>query len=1442
MSDDVLSLFHPAVGRWFRDTFVAPTPAQTAGWPAIARGENTLILAPTGSGKTLAAFLYAIDELLTRDGTMGDDGTTGVHTLYLSPLKALANDIERNLDAPLEGIRSVADHMGVAIPQIRVGVRTGDTPAAQRQRMIRQPPDLLITTPESLHLLLTSVRARDMLRTVRYVIVDEIHALCPSKRGTFLALLLERLEALVGRSPVRIGLSATQKPLDAVARFLAGHDAGGPRPVTIVDAGMRKSLDLQVVSPVDDMASLPREPDAAPSVWPAVYDKLLELVDDHHSTLVFANSRRVVERLAAEMNRRSGVPFVQAHHGSVSKERRHEIEQDLKAGRLPALVATASMELGIDVGAIDLVCQVESPFSVASGLQRVGRAGHLVRATSKGRLIPKTREDLLRMAALTRAMRLGDISAVRIPHRPLDVLAQQIASMVAMDAWTVDDLFARVRCAAPYRDLSREAFDGVLELLAGRYESPDVRALRPRISWERTTGRLYALPGTRHVAILNGGTIPDTGQYPMVLEDGVTRLGELDEEFVFERRVGDPFVLGTGRWRVLDITHDRVVVAPAEESDAMMPFWKGEGLGHDAEFGARYGAFVRECERRLSESSAAQFEAWLSDECSLDEAAARNLAGYLRDQRNQDAPLPTDRTIVVDVFRNEAGDPRIAVLTPFGRAFHLTILLGMQRVFRVRGEDPPEAVYSNVGLLMRPGRRAADDVIAALRALRSEGIRDDVIFELAHTPYFALRFRRNAARALLLPRARPGKRTPLWLQRLRAHDLLAVAARHPDFPIVLETYREIVEDELPLAALEAFLAKAERGDAGIVVRRERHPSPMSRALLLDFTGKYLYEADEPVAPRRRTEEMGIGDGLAGLLGAEVSADRMLDPEAIRTIDERLQGTAAFHRARDGAELVELLRRTGGLTPDETAARCEPTAEAVLDDLVADGRIVRVLVEGSTRPERLIARDDRPLYRRTDDDALAELVRRHVRSRAICEASDVEDRFPGAVAILGDLRRREGWIDVTLHDGAAGGDTFAVPEIVAGIRRATLSRRRKRHLDPVAPESYVSFLLRRQRVGSPVPPSEVMDVLDQLAGVRLPLGVWPEALAARVRPFTWAAMAEPFRDGQLEWIGGRDGQRRTVGFAPPELSSLLVDANGEPDGLAARILTLLASRGASFLHRIAAELDIAPSTIASTLWELMWQGRVTNDEIATAWSRKPRPEQWLVRRRGAPWGGGRWTAVAVPREARSEEEVRRLAKILLHRYGVLSRDMAVRDPIAGRWRDLYPLLSRMEWAGEVERGWFVSGLSTPQFAASGVGEALQAPLTDRAPIVVLVNVNDPACPYGDVFPVTCPDGSEYVVRHHVGNRLVLRSGAPVLAVERDGERLIPLADLDAADRRAALAKLPSLLTERGRARIRVKAWGEAPVDRSPIVPDLEALGFVREDRDMVLYRTFDGGRA
>ncbi len=1432
----VLALFHPAVRRWFSESFAAPTPPQVLGWPVIARGEHTLILAPTGSGKTLAAFLFAINDLFAHP----DGRSRGVEILYLSPLKALAADIERNLRDPLAGIRCAGETLGQDLPEVTVGVRTGDTTSTERQRMVRRPPRILVTTPESLHLLLTAERSREGLRTVRTVIVDEIHALCGNKRGSFLSLLLERLERLTGRPFVRIGLSATQRPLDAVARFLGGIDAAGtPRPVRIVDAGMRKDMDLAVISPVEDMADLPREGSGPPSIWPAVYDRLLGLVEAHRSTLIFANNRRTVERIASELNRRVGYPLVRAHHGSVSKEKRAAIEADLKAGRIPALVATGSLELGIDMGAIDLVCQVESPHSVARGLQRVGRAGHLYRAASVGRLLPKTRDDLLEMAALSRAMRHGEISAVHVPRAPLDVLAQQLVAMVAVEELPVADAFALVRRAAPYQGLPEAVFRSVVGLVSGEYATPAAPHLRPHISWDRVHDRLYPLPGSRRVAVLNGGAIPDTGQYPVLVEEGGARLGELDEEFIYERRVGETILLGTGRWRITRIGIDRVLVAPSAEHEAQMPFWRGEGLGRDAEFGERVGAFLRSCKERLDRPG---FEAWLRSECALDATAAWNLARYLEDQCKDGAEIPDDRTLLLDAFRNELGDPCLAVLSPYGRAFHLAFLLAALARWQEGGGPAPHAVHSDTGILFKLGDRSIEEAIGLLSSIGSRDVARLIMAQVEDSPLFGLRFRQGAGRALLLPRKRPGKRTPLWLQRLRGRDLLALARGYPSFPIVVEAYREVMEDDLPVRALQALLRAHEQGQVRFVVRRGRHPSPFAASLLFDFTAANFYEWDtpKPLPVGSRVDQ----ETVAAFLGAQVPV-HLFDASAVDVMEERLQGLTPTGRARDGTELVELLRRLGDLTPEELACRVQPEALAALPDLLADGRVAWATVDGVENPLRYVAAEDVARYQSGSFDDQAFLVGRYLAAHALVRPDELGARYGLSSERLGGILSGMNLVRTVRADGPAVVD----PRVAEGIRRLTLAVRRG-SARTVPPERFCGLLLDLEHVTRPLSgPDGLREVLTQLSWCALPLPAWERVLAARVRGYRHNHLEVLLQTGAFVWRGETAGKTvRRIVFTPrddlPHFLQFFPPQEVPAEPLCAHVLEVLAARGASFLDEIARAADAPPSRVAEALWDLIWAGRVTNDSLAPIRAGRPAGALWQAGRRARGWAGGigRFSVipgVAAP-DGSDDRALEALLVRLLARRGVVFRESFTDLPVS--WGTVYPVLTRWEWQGRVERGLFVRSLSGSQFAAPQTLERLFAP--PRGAGLVLLSTLDPANPYGPggLFPLRDAAGRDLPLRRHVGNDLVLRGGVPILAVENRGARLTPLVDLDRAGRREALALLPELLRREPRVRrIRVQEWDGTPILTSPAHEDLEALGFMRDDLEMTYYQRYGASR-
>ncbi|MBA2497664.1 MAG: DEAD/DEAH box helicase, partial [Acidimicrobiia bacterium] len=985
---DPLAPFSAPVRAWFETSFGAPTPPQREGWPAIAAGDHALILAPTGSGKTLAAFLWGIDRLMTQPvpeqerigGTGPPRDTRRTRVLYISPLRALAVDIEKNLRSPLAGIRLAGERLGIDLHEPTVGVRTGDTGADERRTLVRHPPDLLITTPESLYLMLTS-QARETLLGVQAVIVDEIHALAATKRGTHLALTLERLEHLVtgggGPPPQRIGLSATQRPLEEIARFLGGFapDPGGvlrPRPVTIVDTGTRKALEVDVVVPVEEMGRLGEvveEPMSGPaaagpvrrSIWPSMHPRLLELVRANRSTLIFVNARRLAERLATRLNELAldgdaddlggansgrppnldeygvGVPheLVKAHHGSLSRERRLQIEDELKAGTLKGLVCTSSLELGIDMGAVDLVIQVESPRSVAAGLQRVGRASHQVGAPSRGTLFPKHRADLVEATVVVARMHDGLVERTRYPRNPIDVLCQQIVAMVALDDWPVDELAALVRRSAPFAELSDDVLTNVLDLLAGRYPSDAFAELRPRIVWDRVGGVIRGRAGSQRLAVTNPGTIPDRGLYGVFLPDG-TRVGELDEEMVYESRPGETFLLGASTWRIEDITHERVIVTPAPGQPGKMPFWHGDGPGRPLELGRAVGAFVREmreageaAEQMLQASpvlchpdhrggGSGHKERAVAPRYGLDPLAARNLVQYLDEQAEATGVVPDDRTIVVERFRDEIGDWRVCILSPFGAQVHAPWAMALQARLSEQWGLEVELMWSDDGIVVRLPE-AVDEIPTDLLAIDPDDIDELVVSSLPGTALFASRFRECAARALLLPRRRPDRRTPLWQQRQKAADLLAVAAKFPSFPILLETTREVVNDVFDLPALREVLSDLRSRRIRMVAVDTPRASPFAQSLLFGWIAVYMYEGDAPLA-ERRAAALALDRGLLrDLLGAEELRE-LLDPGVLADLELELQCLVDGRRARDLDEVHDLLRRLGPLDDDGIRAR------------------------------------------------------------------------------------------------------------------------------------------------------------------------------------------------------------------------------------------------------------------------------------------------------------------------------------------------------------------------------------------------------------------------------------------------------------------------------------------------------------------------------------------
>jgi ATP-dependent Lhr-like helicase len=1307
---DPLAPFSPAVRAWFEATFEAPTQAQAEGWAAISAGHHTLIHAPTGSGKTLAAFLWTLDRLAATPRpprTREQPGT--VRVLYISPLKALTYDVERNLRAPLAGIGLAAARLGEPAPDITVASRTGDTPAEDRRNLARRPPDILITTPESFYLMLTS-QARDILRGVEHVIVDEVHAIAGSKRGAHLALSLERLERLIsggdgqgggyGRAepPQRIGLSATQRPLETIARFLGGTGPG--REVTVVDAGTRKPLELRVVVPIEDMTApgeiLPLDqqpggpatnPEARTSIWPAIHPRILELIRSHRSTIIFTNSRRLAERLAQRLNELAGEELVRAHHGSIAREQRVAIEEELKAGRLPAIVATSSLELGIDMGAVDLVIQVESPTSVARGLQRVGRAGHQVGAPSKGVIFPKYRGDLLEAAVVARGMHDGSIEATTLPRNPLDVLAQQIVAMTVMDPWPVDQLLATVTRATPFETLSREVLEGVLGMLAGAYPSDEFAELKPRVTWDRVTDIVEGRRDARVVAVTSGGTIPDRGLYGvfMVGEAGTPgrRVGELDEEMVYESRAGEVITLGASSWRIEEIGHDRVTVSPAPGVPGKLPFWHGDAVGRPIELGRALGAFVREAEADLGRGAVGRRTALdrLKADHDLDELAAENLIAYLEDEREVVGALPTDRRIVVERFRDELGDWRLVLLTPFGGRVHAPWSLALESRIGEKLGTEVQTIWSDDGIAIRlPDAEMSFDGIEALLFPDPDEVEELVVGRVASSALFASRFRENAGRALLLPRRRPGTRTPLWQQRQRAADLLAVASRYGSFPILVETYREVLSDVFDLPALREVLGGVTSREIAVHRVETLRASPFASSLLFDYVAAYMYDGDAPLAERRAGALTLDRDLLRELLGQEELRE-LLDPEALADLELSLQALTDDRHATTADQLHDLLRRLGDLSADEIAARAEGGAAAGdtwLTELIASRRAVPARIAGD---DRWIAIEDVARYRDgvgvspptgVPDAFLAPaiapldgLLARFARTHGPFLTPDPTRRWGLPIGVVESALERLLEAGTILRGEFRPGGAereWIDPDVLRILRRRSLARLR-REVEPVEPAALGRFLPAWHGVAAsgetqpalrPVAALErLAEVIDQLAGLAIPASVLErDVLPVRIPGYQPRLLDELGAMGEVAWVGrgslGRDDGRIALYRPGREVLRPAGRADGVERPAGPRhdaIRAHLRRRGASFYRELfAAAGGGSNREVLDALWDLVWAGEVTNDTFAPLralrWKRPARDARWRPGRLtslGPPEAAGRWSLVEPddPAEALAE---------------------------------------------------------------------------------------------------------------------------------------------------------------------------------------------------------------
>ncbi|HTO86430.1 MAG TPA: DEAD/DEAH box helicase [Thermoanaerobaculia bacterium] len=1457
-----LSSFHPAVREWFSASFAEPTRAQRAGWPPIVAGRSTLLLAPTGSGKTLAAFLAAIDRLMF---SPEPGKRERCRLLYVSPLKALAVDVEKNLRAPLAGIAAVARERGHPFRLPAVAIRSGDTPAADRVRLARAPADILITTPESLYLMLTSA-ARSTLGSVDTVIVDEIHAVAGSKRGTHLFLSLERLEELRpnGRGPLqRIGLSATQRPLEEIARLLGGGEVSSgkngkwkPRPVEIVDAGGPKRFDLSVEVPVEDM-SQPGATGADRSIWPSIHPRLVELIRQHRATMVFVNSRRLAERLAAAINDAAGEEIAAAHHGSIARDKRLEIEQRLKRGELPAIVATSSLELGIDMGSVDLVIQIEAPPSVASGMQRIGRAGHTVDEVSRGILFPKYRGDLLACAAATARMIEGRVEETAYPRNPLDVLAQQIVAITAMDSVSVDRLYRIVRRAAPFADLPRSSFEGVLDLLSGRYPSDEFAALRPRITWNRARGRLKAREGARRVAVINGGTIPDRGLYGVFLSGGdprsSRRVGELDEEMVFESQPGDVFLLGASSWRIEEITHDRVLVSPAPGEPGRMPFWHGDRPGRPAEFGRAIGALARE----LADLPERDAERRLCERHGLDERAAVNLVAYLSEQSEATGEVPSDRVIVVERYQDEVGDWRVCVLSPFGARVHAPWAVAVRALLAQATGFSVEMLWSDDGIVFRlPEADAPPETAHFLPP--AEEAEDLVARSLGESSLFAARFRENAARALLLPRRHPGRRSPLWAQRKRAADLLSVAAGYGSFPILLETYRECLRDVFDLPGLVDLLSRIETRRVRVVAVDSRTPSPFAASLLFSYVGSFIYDGDAPLA-ERRAQALSVDPAQLKELLGEAELRELLDPDAIEEIERSLQRLGSERPASGGDAVHDLLLALGDLTEEEIARRAGGPAAGrrAIESLQSEARTIAVTVAGE---RRYAAAEDAARLRdalgtvippgvppellRPVADPLRDLVSRYARTHAPFLPEAVAARLGiGIAPVKETLARLAAAGRVVEGEFLPRGRSreWCDAEVLRAIKRRSLARLR-REVEPVLPAAFARFLAEWQWVGRPRRgPDALRATVEQLRGCAVAASALEsEILPARVADYRSGDLDGLCAAGEVVWRGieplaDNDGR---IALYPAGTDALLApiprEVPGEPAG---RIRELLTRRGALFFQDLARQMQGFSGDLLATLWRMVWAGEVTNDTLAPLRSylaragsarRHARRGSLRASTAGPPGSEGRWSLVPRAEAAPSETERRmELVRALLDRQGVLTREGIRSEGIAAGFGAAYPVLKALEERGRVRRGYFVAGLGATQFAVPGAEERLRALRQAREESRTLVlAATDPANPYGAALP--WPDREGARPQRAAGAQVILQDGALVAFSGRAERNLLTFPPAEEPQRDFAMRAIARVLAdsvESGKRRaLLVSEVDGQEAARSPLAAYLAREGF------------------
>jgi ATP-dependent Lhr-like helicase len=1494
--------FHPIIKSWFSNRFRSPSPPQQAGWPSIAAGSHTLILAPTGSGKTLAAFLWCIDQLLRQSLKAGlphfNAGFEGVHTLYISPLKALNNDIYHNLKAPLREIHRLAAGSNLEFPQIRVAVRTGDTPPHVRRSMMRLPPQILITTPESLYLLLGTERGRHLFSNLTYVIVDEIHAISNNKRGVHLSLSLERLMTLCRLEPIRIGLSATQKPLDRIAAFLGGQRFCGaktkavPRSVRIIDCGQRKDIDLKVITPVKTFGALPES-----SVWQPVYRNLYELIRTHKTTLVFVGMRAQTEKIARALNqlhrRITGDPDTElalAHHGSISREARYAIEARLKEGKIPAVIATASLELGIDIGSIDLVVQLEAPRNVSGALQRVGRSGHLLSATRKGRIVVLYPADLDDAVAIARCMVRADIEDTQIPENALDVLAQHIVAEVAVQPRDYEELFQLVRQSYCYRNLPRSAFNSVVEMLCGKFADIPLQALNARLNWDRVNNQLIARRGSRLAAVMNGGTIPDRGYYGVYLEDANVKLGEVEEEFAFESRVGEVFFLGNSEWLIKQILQDRIIVSPVAAINPRAPFWKGGILHRDYETSLKIGQFRRQLLQKLDRGRAAT---WLLQECAADENTASNLVDYFTRQRAKGELIATDKQVVAELSMDRGGLPVLVIHAPFGARVNGAWAIALTAALEEHFHTQIQYSFDDDGILMRLPDATEPPPLDRLFKLSARRLEAYLLQALPQSTVFQVHFRYNAARSLMLPRSHPGRRIPLWLQRLRASDLLQAVGSYQEFPVVVETYRECLQDVFDLAALRKIAGRIIRKQIRVDVVNTPAPSPMAAGILFRFVSVYLYEEDQSRRPR---EGLSVSSEILDSMLDTSRLPAILSAELVREAERRWQHLDPHFQATTAEDLFSIIEKLGPLDEENLARRCKVDPLPLLHELKKGGRIVLTDAQRGNQSFRSWKLKEKKPTIAGDDDrsGILRAVRRCLQSRGPVAIDTIETELDLPQHLIAEALNRL----LARKQVIRGRFIEGLDEIqwcdrhnFTRLYRMAVGRRRVVQ-NPADRTTFMRFLLQWHRIAGPVQP--LLEVIRQYGGYRFPVLFFErEVLSSRYRDLKPASYNERLveleariSNGEIIACAGRsrDTDRTYVEFRMRGEGRMLVEQEEllgraehlSPSGKTA--FEFLRHNGASYGRDLESGTGLTYPRLQHALHELAEKGLASCENYQSflsilqpelkagkikahilqldGGSRRgvskkhfPGPLKAEIRtrlRQRTQFKDGRWFLTAsfgaLGKPVDADQRVEWQARLLLARYGILVKEWYRREQGLLPWHPIFQVLKRLEWQGEIRRGYFVAGLSGVQFALPAAVELLfkvcEPAAGDEEP--VLLSSLDPALPFGGGvdWGLSGREDSPVKVMRSAANHVVLVNGRIVLICENFFQRLTVLDELSSHKWRSLTAlfaeylKMPSLV--RPVTRIEIHEINDLPAAASPIAGPLKEFGFEKDGTTLILW--------